>query len=276
MSRVIWNWDLYFEIELALILDLFAAPFPKKTSSKSSEHGKFIGHIYSWEIKHCEVRQINQIWQIKKERDFNFIFESLNDPWKIYDCNFLFTIDTNDIYYSLELDSWVISFAGWSKYINWCMNIKSRVLVFQQELIFKGWMVLKAGIWWVWYRFGFEGKNCSSFSLLIFLWILGASGIGLENDCADISNISRCVFVWGTSCFSPCPSNLKLQPAPSQLIHSHGNSLRMQHFKLRLLLRSCLLDYRPQTKLRKDNVFTRVCHSVHGGGVHHPGRHPPP
>ena len=44
--------------------------------------------------------------------------------------------------------------------------------------------------------------------------------------------------------------------------------------------------YRPQTKLRKGNVFTPVCHSVHIGGVHPPladtplsrhppGRHPP-
>ena len=41
--------------------------------------------------------------------------------------------------------------------------------------------------------------------------------------------------------------------------------------------------YRPQTKLRKGNVFTPVCVSVHGGGVHPPrqthaapGRHIPP
>ena len=32
----------------------------------------------------------------------------------------------------------------------------------------------------------------------------------------------------------------------------------------------------PATKLRQGNVFTPVCHSVHGGGVcHPPGRHPP-
>ena len=29
--------------------------------------------------------------------------------------------------------------------------------------------------------------------------------------------------------------------------------------------------YRPQTKLRKGNVFTGVCDSVHGGGVSAPG-----
>ena len=34
-------------------------------------------------------------------------------------------------------------------------------------------------------------------------------------------------------------------------------------------------DYRPQTKLRKGNVFTSVCHEFcPGGGVHLPGRHP--
>ena len=41
--------------------------------------------------------------------------------------------------------------------------------------------------------------------------------------------------------------------------------------------------YRPQTKLQKGNVFTPVCDSVHGGGVHlpwqtnthPPNRHPP-
>ena len=34
--------------------------------------------------------------------------------------------------------------------------------------------------------------------------------------------------------------------------------------------------YRPQTKLRQGNVFTRVYHSVHGGvaGRHPPGRNP--
>ena len=31
----------------------------------------------------------------------------------------------------------------------------------------------------------------------------------------------------------------------------------------------------PQTKLRKGNVFTPVCDSVHGGRVHPLGRHPP-
>ena len=34
--------------------------------------------------------------------------------------------------------------------------------------------------------------------------------------------------------------------------------------------------YRPQTNLRKGNVFTPVCDSVHRGGVHPPGRHRPP
>ena len=54
-------------------------------------------------------------------------------------------------------------------------------------------------------------------------------------------------------------------------------------FNLEVLLfqTNTLIYYRPQTKLRKGNVFTPVCDSVHGGvytpwtHTHTPG-HPPP
>ena len=54
---------------------------------------------------------------------------------------------------------------------------------------------------------------------------------------------------------------------------------KFHKIETKLLFRAKILNthcYRPQTKLRKGNVFTPVCHSVHtGGGVHSPGQTSP-